>query len=225
MALPLATTFLLFVAFLLLLLVSVSLPIAKSIWLFVIGSEVEIGSGLVQARANGEVKFGVWGYCISAIEARALGITQSIPGECSSPRLGYKIDDRVASIFNATGNNDILDVINRALTFVLVLHPIACALTFLALLFALFLVFRPGKGRITSILVTIITLLAALLTTLVFIIDIVLVQVVKSRLKSATEGNAYAKWGPIPWMTLGAAIALWIATVMSCLGIFRGRRK
>ena len=64
------TPLLFFVAFILLLLVTLSVPIAKSIWLFSIGANVNIGSGFLGASAKGEVRFGVLGYCIQSITAR-----------------------------------------------------------------------------------------------------------------------------------------------------------
>lgn len=58
--------FLNFVAFLLLLLVSLSVPITKSIYLFQLTAKAS--SSLFNASANGNARFGVWGYCLSAID-------------------------------------------------------------------------------------------------------------------------------------------------------------
>lgn len=60
------TPVLLFIAFILLLLVSLSAPIIKSIFLFRLTANV--GSSLLNTGASGSVNFGVWGYCISAID-------------------------------------------------------------------------------------------------------------------------------------------------------------
>ena len=60
--------FLTFVAFLLLLLVSLSVPIIKPIYLFRLVAFA--GSSLLDTSATGAVRFGVWGYCISAIDLR-----------------------------------------------------------------------------------------------------------------------------------------------------------
>jgi len=64
--LPFVTSGLLFVAFLLLLLVTLSVPIIKTIYLFTLSANVS--SNLLDSGANGSVNFGVWGYCISAIQ-------------------------------------------------------------------------------------------------------------------------------------------------------------
>lgn len=57
------TPFFLFVAFLLLLLVSLSLPIIKSIFLFRLTANDTASFLHASASASGEVRFGVWGYC------------------------------------------------------------------------------------------------------------------------------------------------------------------
>lgn len=60
------TPILLFVAFVLLLVVSLSVPIAKTIYLLQI--LVNVSSGLLKSGANASVKVGVWGYCVSSID-------------------------------------------------------------------------------------------------------------------------------------------------------------
>ena len=65
----LITIFLLLAAFVLLLFVSLSIPIIKSIFLFSLTANVSEGLFGVTASANGSIRFGVWGYCISAVTA------------------------------------------------------------------------------------------------------------------------------------------------------------
>ncbi|KAJ3009335.1 hypothetical protein NUW54_g2814 [Trametes sanguinea] len=123
MALPSITPFFLFVAFLLLFLVSLSLPIIKSIFLFQLAADAS--ASFLDSSASGEVRFGVWGYCISAITVEVIGIDHETAGKCSSPHLGYQFDSDVA---NALHVEDLTNVISRALSAVLVLHPIAGAM-------------------------------------------------------------------------------------------------
>ena len=68
MLFPLLTVFATFLATLLLLLASLSVPIIKSIELFDLSIDYRSGS-LINASVDAVVKFGVWGYCHSAIEA------------------------------------------------------------------------------------------------------------------------------------------------------------
>lgn len=63
------TPLLLFAAFILLLLVSLSVPIIKSIALLKLTATVSEGVSVASVDATGSVNFGVWGYCISAINA------------------------------------------------------------------------------------------------------------------------------------------------------------
>jgi hypothetical protein len=60
------TPLLTFAAFILLLLVSLSVPVIKSIYLFKLTAHID---GLLGASAKASAKFGVWGYCYSGIGA------------------------------------------------------------------------------------------------------------------------------------------------------------
>lgn len=60
------TPVLLFIAFLLLLLVSLSVPVIKTIYLFRIA--VDVSSSFLKSGVTGSVKFGVWGYCSTGID-------------------------------------------------------------------------------------------------------------------------------------------------------------
>lgn len=60
------TPFMCFVGFLLLLLVSLSVPIIKAVYLFHLVGHA--GISLLDVSAGGSAWFGVWGYCVSAID-------------------------------------------------------------------------------------------------------------------------------------------------------------
>jgi hypothetical protein len=62
----LLAVFFTFVAALLLLLVSLSVPIIKSIDLF--NLSIGLGDPLIHSGVNAVVQFGVWGYCRSAVQ-------------------------------------------------------------------------------------------------------------------------------------------------------------
>ncbi|KAI9065141.1 pali-domain-containing protein [Trametes sanguinea] len=223
MALPSITPFFLFVAFLLLFLVSLSLPIIKSIFLFQLAADAS--ASFLDSSASGEVRFGVWGYCISAITVEVIGIDHETAGKCSSPHLGYQFDSDVA---NALHVEDLTNAISRALSAVLVLHPIACALTFVALVTSLFITRRHSPDTVSrpAALATMgVALLAAVLTTLSFLLDVIFVAVVRHKVDNEADGVLHLSWGNAVWLALGATIALWRSIVSDCAGICAfGRR-
>ncbi|KAF8163212.1 actin cortical patch SUR7/pH-response regulator pali [Crassisporium funariophilum] len=205
---------LVFAAFVLLLLVSLSTPIIHVIYLFRLTANV----GSSTSGANGSVNFGVWGYCVSTIRVAVVGINRNKNGQCSPARLGYTFDSTVANALNA---DEIENSISRTVTAALVLHPIACGLTFLTLLISLFILRRGSNGtsRLPSLLTLGIGSLAAILTTAVFLIDVIAVAIVRKRVRDASDGDLDLVWGNGVWMTLGAAVALWLAMLGACCGI------
>ncbi|KAF9257277.1 hypothetical protein L218DRAFT_1019255 [Marasmius fiardii PR-910] len=177
------TSVLLFIAFLLLLLVSLSVPIIKSIYLF----RFTISATLLRSGVVGAINFGVWGSCSPALTASKL--------------------------------EDLIGIITKTITGVLILHPIACALTFLALLITLFML-RRGSSQ-TSRLPMFFTLGTALLTTVVFLIDVIVISVTRRRINSLAADKVILEYGNAIWMTGGAALGTWFAMV----GIWIGRRS
>ncbi|KAF5330610.1 hypothetical protein D9619_005813 [Psilocybe cf. subviscida] len=207
-ALAALTPVLVLAAFILLLLVSLSVPIIKSIFLFRLAANAS--SSLFNSSANASVKFGVWGYCTSAVQVAIAGI---------APLHAY-----------CNNVNGLDDKISKASTAALVLHPIAAGLAFLTLVFALFILRRGSNGtsRLPSLLTMGIGSLAAVITTAAFLIDVIVVAIVRKRVRDATDGDVNLIWGNAVWMTLGAAIALWLSIILACCGVFtfgRGRRN
>ncbi|KAJ2931388.1 hypothetical protein H1R20_g5644, partial [Candolleomyces eurysporus] len=176
--------FFLFSAFVLLLLVTLSAPIIDPIYLFRLLADV----GGSAAGARGSIQFGVFGYCVSAIEASVFGIDNTRDAECSSPRLGYRFDSTVARVLGVSG---VTDLISRTLTALLVLNPIATGLTFLAFLTSLFMLRKGANGtaRLPSFLTLGVGFLAALITTVAFIANIVIVAVVRNRIRDDLDDS------------------------------------
>jgi hypothetical protein len=127
-----------------------------------------------------------------------------------------------------SGVDDDFDAINKALTAVLVLHPIVCALTFVTLVVSLFIL-RRGTNGLSARLPSLITLgfgvITAILTTVVFLVDVIFVAVVRSSVHRLSEGNLTLVWGNAVWMTLGATISTWLAICGACGGVIIGRRR
>ena len=74
------TPVLLFIAFLLLLLVSLSVPITKTIYLVQLVADVS--SGILKSSASGSVNFGVWGYCFSGVDVSGIHSTFCLKKLC-----------------------------------------------------------------------------------------------------------------------------------------------
>ncbi|CDO72850.1 hypothetical protein BN946_scf185002.g35 [Trametes cinnabarina] len=220
---PSITPFFLFVAFFLLLLVSLSLPIIKSIFLFRLAADAS--ASLLDSSANGAVRFGVWGYCISAITVEVVGIDRETAGKCSSPQLGYQFDSDIA---NALHVSDLTNAISRTLSAVLVLHPLACAATLVALVTSLFITRRQAPDTVSrpAVLSTLgIALFAAVIATISFLLDVIFVAAVHHRVDKEADGVLHLNWGNAVWLSLGATIALWCAIVSDSAGICAlGRR-
>ncbi|KAJ6631519.1 hypothetical protein B0H10DRAFT_2299889 [Mycena sp. CBHHK59/15] len=207
---------LLFTAFLLSLLIAVSLPILKPIYLLRFFSVANNGQPATSIAT--ELRFGVWGVCANSVLDEPTVFTND--GECFGPQLGYTVPD---SIISLTGiSPSIVSVVLRALLVVLILHPIAAALSFLALVSSLFL-----ASHAFSILALALALFAALLSTVVFVIDIALVLVAKSQVSQIPTFQFAIEWGNAPWMGLAAAVLTWLAVgtlsarACYCLGVRR----
>lgn len=225
------TPFLLFAAFLLLLLVTLSAPIIDVIYLFRLGVDT---SSLPGSDATARVHFGVFGYCIARVQGSVIGVEVNRDARCSKPRLGYTMDSTVARVLRA---DDISDLVSRGLTAAFVLNPIATGLTFIAFLMSLLMLRRSvaygrhgstvkttSVSRIASFLTFGLGLLAALAATAAFVINIVIVAIVRNRLRVSSDGlNFY--WGNGIWMTLGAVVALWIAVIGAMWGVCCGGRS
>ncbi|KAJ7905392.1 pali-domain-containing protein [Mycena olivaceomarginata] len=211
-----------FVAFLLLLLATLSVPIIKSIFLFRLTASAS--SGLLHSSASTSVVFGVWGYCTSGVDVSIIGVDHDTAGECSKRHLGYTFDNTVSEVLHVSGlENDI----SKSLTGVLALHPVVVALTFVTFLISLFMLRRGANGtsRLPSLLALGMGILTAVLTTIVFLIDCIVVAVVRHKVHQASDGALTLNWGSAVWLTLTAAILLWIANVGSCAGVWGGNRR
>ncbi|KAF7793046.1 hypothetical protein EIP86_004151 [Pleurotus ostreatoroseus] len=229
------TPLLVFSAFLLLLLVSLSVPVTHTI--YVLRLTASVGTSFLAASAGAVAHFGVWGYCISSINVSIAGLSDGTHTQlCSAPRLGYDFDSTVQSALRAQDVDP--SALSRELTAVLVLHPIACGFAFLALLASLSifrwhrLSTRPGprsrshgRGRALIWTTLALTLLAALLTTVVFLFDVIFVAVAKHRIADDSGGAVSGTWGNAVWMVLGAAIALWLALTSALIVLIRGRGR
>ncbi|KAJ7156071.1 pali-domain-containing protein [Mycena crocata] len=219
------TPALLAIAFLLLLLVTLSVPIIKTIFLFRLTAAAQSGFlDVFDSSAGASVTFGVFGWCSSGMDASVFGHDFNTAAECSKRHLGYTFDDRIAKALHI---DNFEKLISKTLTGVLALHPVVAVLTFITLLISLFMLRRGSNGtsRLPSLVALIVGLTTAVLTTIVFLIDVILVAVVRKHVHNDTDGVLTLAWGSAVWLTLVAAILLWIANVGSCAGVCGGNRR
>ncbi|SPO41507.1 uncharacterized protein PSFLO_06989 [Pseudozyma flocculosa] len=185
-------TVLTFAAAVLLGLVTISTPIWDSIYFL----KAIIGG---QGGQRGQTAtLGVLGYCIGS--------------KCSSPTIGYNFDPNELlgiSIISAKYTSAVI----KGLTYTLVLHPIALGLAAIAFLFGLLSHCRPASrncmGMCFSGIATAITVIA-------FGLDLALFIVAKKRIDSVD--GASADLGVGLWMTLAAAILLFLSGFAFCCG-------
>ena len=70
-----------------------------------------------------------------------------------------------------------------------------------------------------SVMTLVFGILSAMLTSIVFLIDVIFVAVARHRVHKDTHGDLTLVWGNATWMVLGAAIAIWIAMCGACAGV------
>ncbi|KAL7416027.1 pali-domain-containing protein [Mrakia frigida] len=175
-----------FAACALLVIVSVSVPIWKSVY-FMSASD-----------GSDNLIFGNWGIC-------------AVNGACTASKLGYNLDLTSLGI----DSERLSSVFIKNLTYVLILHPIAAGLAGLAMIFGLLGVF--STSRAATILMTIASFLALLITLTAWVVDMVLWGIARNRIRNI---GGTAQYGNATWMVLGAFVALLISCCVSLCGSF-----
>lgn len=213
----LACVLLLTAAFILQLLVGISLPIIKPIYLLRVYS---IKNTQPASTIATELRFGVFGVCASnALNPPTL---LDNPGDCFGPQLGYEIPESITSLIGIP--DSIVQVIMTGVLVYLVLHLIAAGFAFVALFSSMFL-----ASHGLSILSLILSIISALLGTVVFALDIALAETAKSTLPQFIPNGFAAQEGNGVWMVLVAMICTWAAVVLlsarlcHCCGVRRHR--
>jgi hypothetical protein len=213
--------------FILLLLVTLSVPIIKSIHLLVI----DVGTTGVRAAT-----VGVFGACyegfktglvyfprpytpLSMLISRIAGIGISSNGRCTSPSVGFNLDTQLLGEFSRTRAGN---VIIKSLVGSLVINAIAAGLAGLSAIFALLAYFcssrameivrfatpisRSVKADIQLTFITL--LLSALMAWLVWFLDLALVLVARKRINDYSNGALTGHIGNAVWMGLAAAVGI-----------------
>ncbi|GJJ13590.1 putative secondary metabolism biosyntheticenzyme [Clathrus columnatus] len=115
----------------------------------------------------------------------------------SGRSVGYTFDPSIVGLSNTNLNNTVI----RGLTSALILHPIGAALAALAVLFGLC---GAAYSRVGTIFMTLTTTIAALVTLVAFIIDMVLWGIARERIRHDGPAGTTATLGNANWLTLAA---------------------
>jgi hypothetical protein len=199
-------TFLLFVAAVLLLVTTITAPVIPDLPILKV-----MLTNFTDIR-NSSVNFGTFGHCI--LDVPPITTDQDF---CFPKTIGYQPAAIMAAIDGtgfSTASGDTAD----ALTRVMILHPIACGLTFIAFLLAI------GAGVIGSLFASLISAVAFIITLVVMATDFVWAGIIKNAVNSdGTGSNAYYSVGM--WTILVAMILLFLATIIIFVSCFRSRRS
>jgi hypothetical protein len=188
--------FFLFAAFVLLFIVSVSLPYLTAMDIARTHFATAVNDDATTDSVN-QIRLGIWAYC-----SKAASDATSI---CLKTGHGYAVPVH-------SGSNVI--VIGANWTRGLAIHPVACGVAFIALLLSL-------SSHITVTLVaSIVSFLAAVIAFIAFIVDIALYAYVKHEMTKLHAG-ANTLTGPGFWLTFVSFILLTLAGCTVCFG----RRK
>lgn len=106
----------------------------------------------------------------------------------------------------------------NALTRVMVLHPVACGLSFIAFLLAV------GSGFCGSLLGSLVAAFAWLVTVIVMATDFVAFGIIKNNVNSDGTGSV-ASYSTGMWTILAAMVALFFATIIIFLSCCSTRRR
>jgi hypothetical protein len=186
-------TFLLFVAAILLLVTTISSPVVGDIAILkvMLTNKTDI--------RNSSVTFGTFGHCI--LDVPPIQTDQDL---CFPKVIGYNPAEIMSEIDHTTFTTAATDS-SKALTRVMILHPIACGLAFIAFLLAL------GSGVCGAVFASIVAAIAWLITLVVMVTDFVLFGIIKRHVNSDGSGShAYFTVGM--WTILAAMILLFFAT-------------
>ncbi|BGP29409.1 hypothetical protein JCM10296v2_001148 [Rhodotorula toruloides] len=198
-------TFLLFAATILLLVSTISSPVVD-----------RMAIAKASLRGNSAtVNFGALGYCIRVAASS---------DACTKAQVGYQLPPALINLAEQTGvlSNTAENAI-EATTKALILHPIACGVSFLAFLIA------AVSDRLGFICAALIAFVAMLCAAVAMVLDIVLFYVLKAYLEKNNIGSLVSvSYSVGTWTTVTAFCCLFIGmffTLCACITDRRRRRR
>jgi hypothetical protein len=204
-------------AFVLVLLVGISLPIVKAVYLLSLRST---GKNVPTSGVATELRFGVWGVCATGALNSPTLFTNN--GKCFGPRLGYEVPPEILALIGFS--QDITSVILQTLLTVMILHLVTAALSLLTLFLSLFL----GSHKI-SIIALVSAIVTAFVGTIVFSVDLALVLTAQRQVEKLTALQFGVGFGNGIWMELASMVLTYLVVVLLsaracyCCGVRRRR--
>ncbi|KDR77417.1 hypothetical protein GALMADRAFT_65751 [Galerina marginata CBS 339.88] len=198
-------TFLIFAAAVLLLITTITAPVVKDF------AMLKVTLTNSSAARHSSVTFGTFGHCVLDVAPAATD-----QDSCSGRSIGYSPMKIMEDIDHADYNTASVNTAD-ALTRVQILHPIACAIAFIAFFFSI------GAGICGSVLASMTAVLAWIITLVVLITDFVSWGIVKDHVNKDGSGS-HAAFGTGMWTELGAMVALFFGAFLvfcSCCGARR----
>jgi hypothetical protein len=197
-------TFLLFVAAILLLITTISAPVIGDIAILkvMLTNKTDI--------RNSSVTFGTFGHCILDVPPN-----QTDQDLCFPKVIGYNPAAIMEAIDQTTFTTASIDT-SKALTRVMILHPIACGLTFIAFLLAI------GSGFCGAIFAASVAAISWIITVVVMATDFVAFGIIKNHVNSDGSGS-HATFSVGMWTILAAMIILFFGTFIVIFTCFSSR--
>ncbi|KAG0652942.1 hypothetical protein D0Z07_0135 [Hyphodiscus hymeniophilus] len=197
-------TFLLFAAAVLLLITTIASPVVNDIAILKVtltnSSDIRHSS----------VTFGTFGHCV-----RDAAPAQSDQDSCTGKHIGYNPLNIMESIDRVSYSHASIDT-SKALTRVMILHPIACGLAFIAFLLAL------GAGVFGALLASFVSAITFVVTLVALVCDFVAFGIVKDKVNKDGSGS-HASYSVGIWTILAAMILLFFATFIVFFTCFSAR--
>ncbi|KAK3673355.1 hypothetical protein LTR78_006901 [Recurvomyces mirabilis] len=200
---------LLFISSLLLLFTTISAPIMNGVSLLHVTLTNE-----TQIR-HSSVSFGTFGYCILDVPP-----IQTDQDWCTKRYIGYEPADIMAKI-DKTSFSEIAAGTSDSLTRVMVLHPVACGLTFVAFLCSM------GAGVVGSLAGVFVAFVAWILVLISLAVDFSLFGIVRHHVNTDKSGSQ-AKFGSAIWLLLASFVTLFLGMLIvffTCCSAQREKKR
>jgi len=197
-------TFLLFAAAVLLLITTISAPVVGDIAI------LKVTLTNKSDIRHSSVTFGTFGHCVLDVAP-----AETDQDYCTKKSIGYNPATIMETIDKVSYNTASIDT-SKALTRVMILHPIACGLAFIAFLLSL------GAGVFGALLASFVSAITFLITLAVMACDFVAFGIIKDKVNKDGSGS-HAFYSVGMWTILAAMILLFFATFIVFFTCFSSR--